>query len=459
MASISNRELPHDLLAEKSLLGCLLVDSHAFDEISDLTVSKDDFHHPRYGLIFDCIKDLALANHPIDFVTVCSKLSARAKLDEVGGKEFIASLAEDQASSANIYHYAKIVKGKASMRTLIRTAMGVVDTGMTHSGDVDVFIRDVEASFFRLTNEAKSGRMMTLNQSLKEVIKDMQNPARKPGEIGGLPSGYHKLDEYLLGLQPGQMVVIAGRPGSGKTALGINIAVNACLETKLPIAIFSLEMQAKELSIRILSYRAKVENRKFKTKTFDAMDMQNIARAMTELSEMPIQINDSGAVTLPDIQSQCRKIKAERGLGMVVIDYLQLMKSHSNTPSREQQIAEISRGIKMMAKELECPVLVLSQLNREAEKDGKRPSTSQLRESGAIEQDADVIMLVYREDLNNFDNPTGVAEIIIGKNRSGSQGVVRLTWKGEYTSFEPYTDRDPPHQSQSQSQPSRKNFS
>lgn len=444
--AISNRELPHDLIAEKSLLGCLLVDSHAFDEISDLALNKEDFHHPRYGVIYDCVKDLATLNQPIDFVTVCSKLTARSKLEEVGGKEFIASLAEDQASSANIYHYAKIVKGKSSMRTLIRTAMNVVDTGIGHTGEVDTFIRDVEASFFKLTNEAKSGRMTTLNQSLKEVIKDMQNPARKPGEIGGLPSGYHKLDEYLLGLQPGQMIVIAGRPGSGKTALGINIAVNACLETKLPIAIFSLEMQAKELSIRILSYRAKVENRKFKTKSFDAVDMQSIARAMNELSEMPIQINDSGSVTLPDIQSQCRKIKAERGLGMIVIDYLQLMKSHSNTPSREQQISEISRGIKMMAKELECPVIVLSQLNREAEKDGKRPSTSQLRESGAIEQDADVIMLVYRQDLNNFDNPTNIAEIIIGKNRAGSQGVVQLAWKGEYTSFEALAKMDGPPQ-------------
>lgn len=448
--AISNRELPHDLIAEKSLLGCLLVDSHAFDEISDLSLMKEDFHHPRYGIIFDCVKDLATLNQPIDFVTVCSKLTARAKLEEVGGKEFVAALAEDQASSANIYHYAKIVKGKSSMRTLIRTAMNVVDSGMGHTGEVDTFIRDVEASFFKLTNEAKSGRMTTLNQSLKEVIKDMQNPARKPGEIGGLPSGYHKLDEYLLGLQPGQMIVIAGRPGSGKTALGINIAVNACFETKLPIAIFSLEMQAKELSIRILSYRARVENRKFKMKTFDAMDMQNIARAMNELSEMPIQINDSGAVTLPDIQSQCRKIKAERGLGMIVIDYLQLMKSHSNTPSREQQIAEISRGIKMMAKELECPVIVLSQLNREAEKDGKRPSTSQLRESGAIEQDADVIMLVYREDLNNFDNKTNIAEVIIGKNRAGSQGVVQLAWKGEYTSFEPLAKMDGPPAPQAQ---------
>lgn len=444
--AISNRELPHDLLAEKSLLGCLLVDARAFDEISDLAVAPDDFHHPRYGLIFDCVRDLALANQPIDFVTVCSKLTARAKLEEVGGKEFIATLAEDQASSANIYHYAKIVKGKSSMRTLIRTAMGVVDSGMTHSGDVDGFIRDVEASFFRLTNEAKSGRMTSLNQSLKDVLREMNDPARKPGEIGGLPSGYPKLDEYLLGLQPGQMIVIAGRPGSGKTALGINMAVNACHETKLPIAIFSLEMQAKELSIRILSYRSKVENRKFKTKTFDAMDMQKIGKAVSDLAAMPIQINDSGAVTLPDIQSQCRKIKAEIGLGMVVIDYLQLMKSHSNTPSREQQIAEISRGIKMMAKELECPVIVLSQLNREAEKDGKRPSTSQLRESGAIEQDADVIMLVYRQDLNNFDNPTGIAEIIIGKNRAGSQGVVQLTWKGEYTSFEPLTQMDGPPQ-------------
>mgnify|MGYP003587360185 CR=1 FL=1 len=448
--AISNRELPHDLIAEKSLLGCLLVDSHAFDEISDLSLMKEDFHHPRYGIIFDCVKDLASLNQPIDFVTVCSKLTARGKLDEVGGKEFVATLAEDQASSANIYHYAKIVKGKSSMRTLIRTAMTVVDTGMSHTGEVDTFIQDVEASFFKLTNEAKSGRMTTLNQSLKEVIKDMQNPARKPGEIGGLPSGYHKLDEYLLGLQPGQMIVIAGRPGSGKTALGINMAVNACLETKLPIAIFSLEMQAKELSIRILSYRARVENRKFKMKTFDAMDMQNIARAMNELSEMPIQINDSGAVTLPDIQSQCRKIKAERGLGMIVIDYLQLMKSHTKTPSREQQIAEISRGVKMMAKELECPVIILSQLNREAEKDGKRPSTSQLRESGAIEQDADVIMLVYREDLNNFDNKTNIAEVIIGKNRAGSQGVVQLAWKGEYTSFEPLSKMDGPPAPQAQ---------
>ena len=241
-----------------------------------------------------------------------------------------------------------------------------------------------------------------------------------------------------MGMKPGQLIILAARPGMGKTSLALNIAINSVAETGLPIGVFSLEMMAHELSFRLLSSSAKVDSKKLKTKEFLDTDLRSIYRAVKELSGYPIFINDKG-VNIFDIQSQCRKIKDEQGLGLVVIDYLQLMNSHTKNPSREQQIAEISRGLKEMAKELECPVFCLSQLNRgvESRPGNKRPNVSDLRESGAIEQDADVVMMIYRDDFYNPDTKTpGVAEIIIGKNRSGQTGVAKLAWVGPYTSFE-----------------------
>jgi replicative DNA helicase len=449
MAILNNQanELPHDLLAEKALVGCLIIDGTAYAEISNLKLSSSQFYDPRYGFVFDVITDLSLGNRAIDFVTVCNRLKDKGKLEEVGGESFVSSLTEDQASSANVYEYAKIVKDKNSIREIIKTAMRVVQMGMSYTGEADDFIQDVESSFFKLTNEAKTGGMVKINATLRENLKELEDTTRKMGEISGLSTGYPRLDEKLLGMQPGQLIVLAARPAMGKTSLALNIAVSSCIQSGLPVAIFSLEMLATELSMRILTGRAKVDSKRVRTKNFMDTDLRSLARATQELSSLPIFINDSGNTTILDIQSQCRKIKADQGLGLIVIDYLQLMGSVNKSAQREQQIAEISRGLKTMAKELGCPVIALSQLNRGVEsRPDKRPTTADLRESGAIEQDADIVMFVYRDEVyfKESTKEPGIAEIIVGKNRAGEIGTAKLAWVGAYTSFENLAHRDGP---------------
>lgn len=426
------------MLAEKSLIGCLIVDSAGFDEISDLKLAAGDFYHPKYGILYETISDLSYANKPIDYVTLSSTLQDRGKLEEIGGRSFITGIVEDQASSANIYAYGKVVKEKSSLREIVRTSMRVTEMGLNFKGDVEDFIKDVEGSFFKLTNQAKSGKMKKLNSCLKLNLRDLEDSSRMAGEIQGIPTGFKKLDGLLLGMQPGQLIILAARPAMGKTALALNLAQNACEATKLPVAIFSLEMLANELSMRLLSQRAKVDSSRIRQKNFLDTDLRSIASAIQQLSEYPIYINDSGDSTILDILAQCRKIKAEQGLGLIVVDYLQLMSSPNKSLPREQQISEMSRGLKAMAKELECPVVALSQLNRGVEaRPNKRPNTSDLRESGAIEQDADIVMFVYRDEYYNPDTKEpGVAEIIVGKNRAGSTGTAKLAFVGSHTSFE-----------------------
>ena len=437
-SSTNQNELPHDLLAEKALVGCLIIDGSSFDEVSNLQLSGSVFYDPRYGKVYDVVCDLSLANRAIDFVTVCNRLKDQGKLEEVGGESFVSSLVEDQASTANVYEYAKIVKDKFSMREIIKTAMRVVQRGMNYTGNAEDFIQDVESDFFKLTNDAKTGGMVKINATIKQNLKELEDTTRLMGEISGLSTGYPKLDELLLGMQPGQLIVLAARPAMGKTSLALNIAVSSCLQSSLPVAIFSLEMLATELSMRLLTGRAKVDSKRVRKKAFLDTDLRSIAKATQELSALPIFINDSGSTTILDIQSQCRKIKADQGLGLIVIDYLQLMGSINKSIQREQQIAEISRGLKTMAKELGCPVVALSQLNRSVEsRPNKRPTTADLRESGAIEQDADIVMFVYRDEVYYPDTKEpGVAEIIIGKNRAGEIGTAKLAWVGAYTSFE-----------------------
>ncbi len=432
------KELPHDLLAERSLIGCLIIDGAAFDEISDLKLEGADFYDKRYGILFETISDLALENKPIDYVTLSARLKDKGKLAEIGGTEFVSLIVEDHATAANIYHYAKVVKDKSAVREIVRTASRVADQGLNYKGKVEDFLQEVEASFFKLTNEAKTAGMQKLNACLKQNLKELEDSSRNPGEVQGIPTGYKKLDELLLGMQPGQLIILAARPAMGKTALALNIAQNSCANTGLPVAIFSLEMLSNELSMRLLSQKAKVDSKRIRSKNFLDTDLRSMHKAIQELASFPIFINDSGASSLLDIQSQCRKIKSEQGIGLVVIDYLQLMRPHTNNPSREQQISEMSRGLKSMAKELGCPVIALSQLNRGVEsRPNKRPNTSDLRESGAIEQDADIVMFVYRDEYYNPDTKEpGIAEVIIGKNRAGETGTAKLTWVGSYTSFE-----------------------
>ena len=437
-----SHELPHDTLSEKAFIGCLLIDSNSWDEIADLKLSKDDFYNRRCGIILESIRDLIDGNAPVDYVSVHSKLNEKGQLESVGGQSFLTEIVEDQASSVNIHHYGKIVKDKSSLRKIIKTAQRVIELGKGHQGNVDEFMQEVESTFFKLTNEAKTGRIEKLSSFLKENLKEIHSQEG----IRGIPTGYHTLDELLLGMLPGQLIVLAARPAMGKTSLALNIALHACQYNTLPVAVFSLEMMANELSMRLLTGQAKVDAKKVRRRELSGQDLPNLINAVEQLSTLPIYINDSGSVTISDIQSQCRKIKAEQEIGLVVIDYLQLMGSVDRSLPREQQISEMSRGLKNMAKELECPVLALSQLNRAVEsRPNKRPNIADLRESGAIEQDADVVMFVYRDEVYNQDTrDPGIAEIIIGKNRSGETGFTKLKWCGTYTSFENLSYKETP---------------
>ncbi len=432
------RELPHDLLAEKSLIGCLLIDGASFDQMSDIGLSREDFFHPQYGVIFDAIRDLSFNSEPIDLVTVCAKLSDRGKLDMVGGQSGILTIIEDQASSANVGAYAKVVKEKALIRNVVKTAVKVVETGTNYVGEAKDFISEVEANFFKLTSQTRTGGLKDIKTFLKQNLKDLENSERGRGEISGLPTGFKELDKKLLGLQPGQLIILAARPAMGKTSLALNIAVNAVKSTSLPVSIFSLEMVSQELTMRILSSEAAVDSQRLRTKNLLDTDLRAMGLAVKELSNLPIYIDDKGDINLVDIKSQCRKIKTEQGLGLVIIDYLQLMHSHTGRDTqREQQIAEISRGLKNLAKELECPIMALSQLNRAVEaRVDKRPGLADLRESGSIEQDADIVLFVYRDEVYNKDSKEkGIAEIIVGKNRAGETGTAKVGWIASQTKF------------------------
>lgn len=431
------KELPHDFIAEKALIGCLLVDNNSFDEISSLKLTVKDFYHPQFGMIFDAISNLVLETRPFDLVSVCSKLNDMARLEKVGGQSAVLEIIEDTASAANIYHYGNLVKDKSILREVIRTANRVSEAGSNFVGNIKDFVDEVEGEFFSLTADTKGNDLITLKESLKENLKQLERGDRNAGEISGLSTGFASVDSRLLGLQPGQMIIIAARPGMGKTSLALNWVTNVAKSTKLPVVMFSLEMVSSELSMKILSSEASIDSRKIRTKDYHEGDLRNMANAVQLLSQVPIYINDSGATTLIDIRSQSRRIKAQEGLGMIVIDYLQLMQSHVRKQSREQEIAEISRGLKELAKELGCPIIALSQLNRSAaSRTDRRPQLQDLRESGSIEQDADIVCLIHREEVYNPDTPEkGMAELIIAKNRSGQPGTVKLAWIGAQTKF------------------------
>ncbi|MFZ4712271.1 MAG: replicative DNA helicase [Bacteriovoracaceae bacterium] len=438
MTAAPTKELPHDLLAEKSLIGSLLIDGDSFDQVSNIGLSREDFYHPQYGIIFEIVRDLSFNSEPIDLVTVCAKLADRGKLEVVGGQTGVLTIIEDQVSSANIVAYAKVVKEKALIRNVIRTAVKVVEMGTNFSGESKDFISEVEAKFFQLTSQSKTGGLKDIKSFLKQNLKDLENSERERGDISGLPTGFKELDKKLLGLQAGQLIILAARPAMGKTSLALNMAVNSVRATGLPVSIFSLEMVSSELTMRILSSEASVDSQRLRTKNLLDTDLRSIGVAVKELSNLPIYIDDKGDINLVDIKSQCRKIKMDQGLGLVIIDYLQLMHSHTGgNTQREQQIAEISRGLKNLAKELECPIMALSQLNRAVEaRVDKRPGLADLRESGSIEQDADIVLFVYRDEVYNKDSKDkGIAEIIVGKNRAGETGTAKVAWIASQTKF------------------------
>lgn len=435
-------ELPHDFFSEQALIGSLILNNRVFDEISEIRLTADDFYDKRLGLIFNIITELQKNNTPVDYITVNSKLKTTHQLEKIGGENFILSIVNEHITDANAYGYAVVIKEQSTLRNIINTSQQIAQTGYTFEGNIKDFISEVESKYFKITTQYSINKTASIFNLIKENLRDLEDNSRLPGEINGLSTGFPELDKILLGIQSGRLYIIGARPGMGKSALALNLAYNACKQSNLPVIFFSLEMTGKELSLRLLSSVAKIDNKRLKTKNFLDSDLRNLAKATAEVSKLPFYIDETSSISLMEINSICRKKKSEEGLGMVVIDYLQLMGVNKSVP-REQQISEISRGLKALARDLDCPVITLSQLNRESESGvaskglNRRPTSSNLRESGAIEQDADAILLIYRDDYYNKDTKEpGVAEIIVTKNRSGEQGTAKLNWIGAYTSFE-----------------------
>lgn len=431
---------PHSVEAEQSILGGLMLDNSGWDRIADL-LHGGDFYRRDHQLIFEAIGTLSEKSIPSDAVTVSEHLEKCGQLDDAGGLAYIASLARDTPSAANIKAYAEIVRERSMLRELIR--VGGEIAGSAHANDgrgATDLVDEAERKVFEIAERgqrAGSG-FIGLRKILPGVIDRLDELSHSEGDITGVATGFQKFDALTAGLHGGELIIIAGRPSMGKTTLAMNIAENAAIAGKVPTAIFSMEMSAEQLAFRMIGSIGRVNQSNLRTGRFSDEDWTRINSAVAIMSQAPIFIDDTPALSPTDIRARARRLKREHGLGLIVVDYLQLMGVVGTRENRATEISEISRSLKALAKELNLPIVALSQLNRGVEqRTDKRPVMSDLRESGAIEQDADLIAFIYREEVYDPDTPRkGVADIIIAKQRNGPIGDFHLTFLGEYTRFE-----------------------
>lgn len=432
---------PHSIEAEQSVLGGLLLASDAWDAVAE-TVSASDFYRPDHRLIFRQIAKLADDAEPVDVITVADKLSANGELDAAGGLAYLAELASNTPSASNIRAYAQVVRERASLRKLIEAAQEIAESGFNPEGrNSEELIDEAERLIMQIAEQGpKAGGPREVNPLLQSALERIDELFHSDGDITGLTTGFTDLDGMTSGLQPSDLVIVAGRPSMGKTSFAMNLVENAVLKQSKPILVFSMEMPAEQLIIRMLSSVGKIDQTRIRNGKLEEDDWSKLGRAVNKLKDVPLYIDDTPALTPTELRSRARRVARENGgeLGMIMIDYLQLMQVAGSSEGRTAEISEISRNLKAIAKEFTCPVVALSQLNRSLEqRPNKRPVNSDLRESGAIEQDADVIMFIYRDEVYNEDSPDkGVAEIIIGKQRNGPIGTCRLAFVGQFTRFE-----------------------
>jgi replicative DNA helicase len=438
-ADLSSRKIPpQNLEAEQSVLGAILIENEAINKVMEILV-PDDFYRDAHRKIYGALIDLAERDEPADLITITNELRKRDHLDAVGGASYLASLIDSVPTAANIEYYARIVKEKAVLRKLIETSTEIITQSYQDRGDVETFLDEAEKAIFEISER----RVRPSFYSIREVVKDSLDTISKLYEkkefITGVPSGFKELDKMTAGFQPSDLVIVAGRPSMGKTAFCLNVAQYAAVERKAPIAIFSLEMSKEQLVIRMLCSQSQVEGNRLRTGFLHESDWTKLTLAAGTLYEAPIFIDDTAALSVLELRAKARRLKADYHLGLVIIDYLQLMKGRARSESRQQEISEISRSLKALAKELNIPIIAVSQLSRKTEeRQGNRPQLSDLRESGAIEQDADVILFIYRDEVynRNEDNPNkGIAEVIIGKQRNGPIGKVDLAFLDRFTTF------------------------
>lgn len=435
---------PHSIEAEQSVLGGLMLDNEAWMVIGD-KLSETDFYRQDHRLIFRAIAYLASQQKPLDVITLSEWLKENRSLEDAGGLAYLATMAKDTPSAANISAYADIVREKSILRQLISVGTEIADTGYNAEGrDSRELLDQAERKVFEIaeqgTRNNKSFR--DLKSLMKATLENIEILSKLNSTITGVSTGYTDLDEMTSGLQKGDLVIVAGRPSMGKTTFSMNIAEYAAAHKKLPVAVFSMEMPAEQLTLRLLSSMGRVDQHRLRTGQLTDEDWPRIATAVKIFADVPMFIDDSPALSPNEVRARSRRLVREHGqLGLIVLDYLQLMQGSGRNENRTNEVSEISRSLKALAKELSTPIIVLSQLNRSLEqRPNKRPIMSDLRESGAIEQDADVIMFVYRDEVYHPDSAEkGSAEIIIAKQRNGPIGTCRLTFLGKYTRFENYT--------------------
>ena len=438
---------PQFLEGERAILGGLLIDNEALPRVLG-TLSADDFYREAHRNVYKAITDLFNRNEPVDWVTLTATLKETGLLESVGGPAFLAELVDAVPSAANIEHYTRVVKEKAVLRQLISASTEISTRCYEEHGSIDEFVDRCEELIFKVGESRIQSGFVHVKPLMTEAFKMVESLYERKENITGVASGFSDLDGLTAGFQRSDLIIIAGRPSMGKTSFALNVAMNAAIDGGVPTAVFSLEMSKEQIALRILCAKARVNLKSLRTGYLIQEDWGRLTQAVGSISDSPLYVDDTPAINTLEIRAKARRLKKERDLGLIVVDYLQLMRGATKSDSREKEISEISRSLKALAKEIEVPVIALSQLNRKVEeRPNKRPQLADLRESGAIEQDADVILFIYRDEVYNKseDNPKkGEAEIIVGKQRNGPIGMCTAAFDARFSTFLPHTRRDEP---------------
>ncbi len=430
------RELPHSREAEESVIGSILTNAESVAASAEIIKPKD-FYYAQNREIYSVVMELFNENIPVDFVTVGDRLNQYDKLDAVGGNEYLAKLAMSVPTTQHIEYYSRIIAEKAQLRSLIQAGKSICDLAYSESDEAGMILEKSEQIIFDVSSAREQKDIVPIKDVIMETYEILVNNSQNRGKINGLSTGFRELNFRTGGFHGGELILIAGRPGMGKSSFAVNIAEYVAFSENKTVAVFNLEMPKTQIVNRILSSQASVDSHKIKMGEIDADDWLAIGRVINRLYNSPMYIDDTATITVSEIRAKCRRLKQTKNLDLVVIDYLQLMQSGKRTENRQQEISEISRSLKILAKELDVPVIALSQLSRASEsRTDKRPMLSDLRESGAIEQDADLVMFLYRDEYYNKESEKkGIAECIIAKNRSGETGSFELAWRGAQTKF------------------------
>ena len=433
-----NRVLPHSLEAEQSVIGSMLIDREAISQAAEI-LHKEDFYEKQLGVYFEALTELFQEGREVDSVTLAEKLRLKEVPPELASNEYIGNLMAVVPTSANVRFYAEIVRDKAQLRSFIRTSEKLTEKCYLDKEPVEDIFDQAEKDLFGVLQQKQTGDMEPIHEIVVKALEGIEISAKNGGSVTGISTGFYDLDYKTAGLHPSELIIIAARPSMGKTAFVLNLAEYVAVRSGIPTAIFSLEMSKVQLVNRILSMHSRVDAQKLRVGNLDDGEWQELVSSARVIGDSALMIDDTPGISINELRSKCRKMKLEKGLQLIIIDYLQLMSGGTGNKNESQQqiISNISRSLKALARELDCPVIALSQLSRDVEKrDDKRPMLSDLRESGAIEQDADVVMFIYRDDYYHKDSDQqGISEIIIGKQRSGPVGTIKLGWQSELTRF------------------------